>query len=155
MSGMRSLRDVIGGNFQAIAEQAADRLIMLVQSEVQGVRLLASSPLRVRQPVEAANLSYSGEWAETQRLIQARAKEWEKGRDSAAGLLNSKLSRFLLETKVRDGDKHVFGASNEQNGMFSVEKHEWPIEPFMRGADQISGVEPGDPTVSRTSNSAR
>lgn len=36
MSGMRSLRDVIGGNFQAIAEQAADRLTMLVQSEVQG-----------------------------------------------------------------------------------------------------------------------
>jgi hypothetical protein len=36
---------------------------------------------------------------------------------------------------------HVFGASNEQNGMFSVEKHEWPIEPFMKGADQISVVE--------------
>ena len=30
MSGMRSLRDVIGGNFQAIAEQVADRLTMLV-----------------------------------------------------------------------------------------------------------------------------
>lgn len=25
--------------------------------------------------------------------------------------------------------------------MFSVEKHEWPIEPFMRGADLISVVE--------------
>ena len=36
---------------------------------------------------------------------------------------------------------HVIGASNEQNGMFSVEKHEWPIEPFMRGADMISVVE--------------
>ncbi|MDE3225281.1 MAG: hypothetical protein KGN30_07715, partial [Nitrospirota bacterium] len=36
---------------------------------------------------------------------------------------------------------HVLGANNEQNGMFSVEKHEWPIEPFMRGADQISVVE--------------
>ncbi len=36
---------------------------------------------------------------------------------------------------------HVLGVSNEQNGMFSVEKHEWPIEPFMRGADQISVVE--------------
>jgi hypothetical protein len=36
---------------------------------------------------------------------------------------------------------HVFGASNEQNGMFSVESHEWPIEPFMRGADHISVVE--------------
>ena len=36
---------------------------------------------------------------------------------------------------------HVFGASNEQNGMFSVEKHEWPIEPFMGGADHISVVE--------------
>ena len=107
MSGMRSLPDVIGGNFQAIAEQAADRLTMLVQSEVQGVRLLASAPLRVRQPVEAANLSYQGDWADSQRLIQERAKEWEKGHDSAAGLLNSELSRFLLETKVRDGDKMV------------------------------------------------
>ncbi|HEX7765620.1 MAG TPA: hypothetical protein VF443_02835, partial [Nitrospira sp.] len=36
---------------------------------------------------------------------------------------------------------HVLGASNEQNGMFSVERHEWPIEPFMRGADMISVVE--------------
>lgn len=36
---------------------------------------------------------------------------------------------------------HVFGASNEQNGMFNVEGHEWPIEPFMQGADQISVVE--------------
>lgn len=36
---------------------------------------------------------------------------------------------------------HVFGASSEQNGMFSVEKHEWPIEPFMPGADEISVVE--------------
>jgi hypothetical protein len=36
---------------------------------------------------------------------------------------------------------HVFGANSEQNGMFSVEKHEWPIEPFMPGADQISVVE--------------
>ncbi|WP_447973410.1 multicopper oxidase domain-containing protein [Nitrospira sp. Kam-Ns4a] len=36
---------------------------------------------------------------------------------------------------------HVIGANNEQNGMFSVEKHEWPIEPYMRGADMISVVE--------------
>jgi len=36
---------------------------------------------------------------------------------------------------------HVFGASSEQNGMFGVEKHEWPIEPFMGGADDISVVE--------------
>lgn len=36
---------------------------------------------------------------------------------------------------------HVFGANSEQNGMFSVEKHEWPIEPFMPGADRISVVE--------------
>jgi hypothetical protein len=36
---------------------------------------------------------------------------------------------------------HVFGASNEQNGMFTVEKHEWPIEPFLPGADIISTVE--------------
>jgi len=36
---------------------------------------------------------------------------------------------------------HVFGANNEQNQMFSVEKHEWPIEPFMQGADEISVVE--------------
>ncbi|MGH7229970.1 MAG: multicopper oxidase domain-containing protein [Nitrospiraceae bacterium] len=36
---------------------------------------------------------------------------------------------------------HVFGASSEQNGMFGIEMHEWPIEPFMPGADDISVVE--------------
>jgi hypothetical protein len=48
----------------------------------------------------------------------------------------------LIEAHAGDPVRiHVFGASNEQNGMFSVEKHEWPIEPFMEGADEISVVE--------------
>ncbi len=48
----------------------------------------------------------------------------------------------LIQAHAGDSVRiHVFGASNEQNGMFSVEKHEWPIEPFMKGADQISVVE--------------
>lgn len=54
------------------------------------------------------------------------------------------------------------GASNAQNGMFSVVRHEWLIELFMRGADMISVVEfaclesldaflpsAGEPTVCR------
>jgi len=36
---------------------------------------------------------------------------------------------------------HVIGANSEQNGMFQVEGHEWPIEPYMPGADMISVVE--------------
>ena len=36
---------------------------------------------------------------------------------------------------------HVIGAWSEQNGMFGVEGHEWPIEPYMAGADMISVVE--------------
>ena len=36
---------------------------------------------------------------------------------------------------------HVIGAWSEQNGMFGVENHEWPIEPYMAGADMISVVE--------------
>lgn len=48
----------------------------------------------------------------------------------------------LIESHAGDPVRiHIFGASNEQNGMFSIEKHEWPIEPFMPGADQISVVE--------------
>lgn len=48
----------------------------------------------------------------------------------------------LIEAHAGDPVRiHVFGASNEQNGMFSIEKHEWPIEPFMPGADDISVVE--------------
>ena len=40
----------------------------------------------------------------------------------------------IIETHAGDPVRiHVIGANNEQNGMFSVEKHEWPIEPFMRG----------------------
>jgi len=107
VSGMRSLRDVIGSNFQTIAEQAAERLTLLVQSEIQGVRLLASAPLRVRQPVEMANRSYPDDWSAAQRLIHARIQEWEQGRDHGVRLLDGELSRFLLETKVRDGDKMV------------------------------------------------
>jgi len=36
---------------------------------------------------------------------------------------------------------HVLGAWSEQNGMFGIEGHEWPIEPYMAGADMISVVE--------------
>ncbi len=48
----------------------------------------------------------------------------------------------LIEAHAGDPIRiHVFGASSEQNGMFSVEQHEWPIEPFLAGADLISVVE--------------
>jgi len=48
----------------------------------------------------------------------------------------------LIEAHAGDPVRiHVLGANNEQNQMFSIEKHEWPIEPYMRGADQISVVE--------------
>jgi hypothetical protein len=50
VSGMRSLRDVIGGNLQAVAVQAADAVTMLVQGEVRNVRRLASAPLRGAMP---------------------------------------------------------------------------------------------------------
>jgi signal transduction histidine kinase len=162
MSGMRSLRDVIGGNFQAIAEQVADRLTMLVQSEVQAVRLLASAPLRVRQPVETANLSYKSDWAETQRLIQGRAQEWEKGHENAARLLDSELSRFLLETKVRNGDKMVgllitdrygalVAASSEPDHYFLSQEPWW--EALQAGGlDRVyvSGLIPGQEGSFRT-----
>ena len=36
---------------------------------------------------------------------------------------------------------HILGANNEQNQIFGLEKHEWPIEPFMRGADVLSAVQ--------------
>lgn len=107
MSGMRSLRDVIGGNFQTIAAQAADRVTMLVQGEIQRVRLLASAPLRIRQPVELANRSYPGDPSKVIVLLQDRAQAWEQSAEAAGRLLNTELSRFLLETKVRDGDKMV------------------------------------------------
>ena len=90
MSGMRSLRDVIGGIFSD--RRAGCRSSDDARAERSaGVRLLASAPLRVRQPVEAANLSLQRRVGDTQRLIQERAKEWEKGHDNAAGLLNLEL----------------------------------------------------------------
>ncbi len=107
MSGMRSLRDVIGGNLQAVAAQAADRVTMLMQGEVQNLRLLASAPLRVRQPVVSANESYGADESEVSRIIRGRTAEWENGTQFSQGLLNPELSRFLLETKMRDGGKMV------------------------------------------------
>ena len=36
---------------------------------------------------------------------------------------------------------HIFGASSEQNGVFAIEGHEWPLEPFRAGADLLSSLE--------------
>src|SRR6185503_1025829 len=102
VSGMRSLRNVIGGNFQAIASEAADRVTMLMESHVQALKLLASAPLRVRQPVSVANASYPSRRSISD-VIQERTRAWEQGTNQSTQLLNSELSRFLLETKVRDG----------------------------------------------------
>ena len=33
---------------------------------------------------------------------------------------------------------HIFGASSEQNGIFAIEGHEWPLEPFREGSDLLS-----------------
>ena len=38
---------------------------------------------------------------------------------------------------------HVFGAFNEQNQVFSLEGHEWPLKPNMVGADMLSSSEFG------------
>jgi hypothetical protein len=90
VSGMRSLRDVIGGTFQTVAIQSAERVTTLVQNEVQRVRLLGSAPLRVRQPVEVANQSYPMNRDKVQVLINERMQIWEKGLESATHLLLSR-----------------------------------------------------------------
>ncbi|MDF2459799.1 MAG: putative Histidine kinase [Nitrospira sp.] len=107
VSGMQSLRDVIGGNLQAVAVQAADRVTMLVQGEVHNARLLASAPLRVRLPVHVANSGYPADDERARLLIGRRTVLWEQGGDHAASLLNAELAGFLLETKIRDGDKLI------------------------------------------------
>lgn len=136
VSGMQSLRDVIGGNLQAIAVQVADRVTMLIQAEVQSVRLLGSAPLRVRQPVEAANRAYPLDYDRAQRLLSLRMQVWEEGGEGADRLLDAELSRFLLDTKVRGGDKVVgllivdqygglVAASSEPDRYFFGEESWW------------------------------
>ncbi len=162
VSGMRSLRDVIGGNLQAVAIQAADRVTMLVQSEVQSLRLLGSAPLRVRQPVEAANRSYPAESAKVRHALEARERIWEQGLDSAARLMNTELSRFLLETVVRDGDKvvgllivdqygGVVAASSEPDHFYVGDEPWWQVV-RSGGADQVyvSGLIPAKENSFRT-----
>jgi hypothetical protein len=38
---------------------------------------------------------------------------------------------------------HVFGSFNEQNQVFSLEGHEWPLKPEMVGADMLSSLQFG------------
>lgn len=162
VSGMRSLRDVIGGNLQAVAGQAAERVTMLVQSEVQSVRLLGSAPLRVRQPVEAANQSYPSDSTKAQALIAERVLAWEKGGDGIRRLVNAELSHFLLETKVRDGDKVVglliadrqgaLVAASSEPDHYSFSNESWWAAIHAGGAEQvyISGLIPAHEGSFRT-----
>lgn len=162
-SGMQSLRDVIGGNLQAIAVQAADRVTMLVQAEVQGVRLLGAAPLRVRQPVEAANRSYPMDRDRAQRLISERMQVWENVAEGAGRIPDAELSRLLLETKVRGGDKVVgllivdqygalVAASSDTNHYFFGDEPWWKAIHTGNG-DQvyISGMIPSYEGSFRTS----
>lgn len=162
VSGMRSLRDVIGGNLQAVAVQAADRVTMLVQGEVQSVRLLGSAPLRVRQPVEAANQSYPQAAAAVQAMIAERVQVWEQGGDGARRLMNAELSRFLLGTKVRDGDKVVglliadkqgaLVAASSEPDHFVFANEPWWAAIHAGGVDQVyvSGLIPAQEGSFRT-----
>ena len=38
---------------------------------------------------------------------------------------------------------HVFGAFDEQNQVFSLENHEWPLKPDMKGADMLGSAQFG------------
>ncbi|WP_447986781.1 sensor histidine kinase [Nitrospira sp. Nam74] len=161
MSGMRSLRNGIGGNFQAIASQTADRVTMLVDSQVQALRLLASAPLRVRQPVSAANLSYPVH-SSIPDVIHQRSRAWEQGTDVSTRLLSSELSRFLVETKVRDDDKVVglmitdrygaiVAASSEPDRYFFGNEPWWrDIQSEQSGHVYISDLIPGQHGSFRT-----
>jgi len=60
---------------------------------------------------------------------------------AVAALADQALALTALQPVSEVGNPFIFDASSEQNGMFSIEKHEWPIEPFMPGADLISVVE--------------
>ena len=54
------------------------------------------------------------------------------------------LDPFYTTKKVRRvglGLPMLKEACRRCNGMFTIEDHEWPIEPFMEGADMISTVE--------------
>ncbi len=144
VSGMQSLRDVIGGNLQAIAVQVADRVAMLVQAEVQSVRLLGSAPLRVRQPVETANRAYPIERERIQRLIAEHRQAWERGGEGAALLIDTELSRFLLETKVHGGDKVVGLLITDQYGALVAassqpDQYFFGDEPWWRAVHTGSG----------------
>jgi hypothetical protein len=55
------------------------------------------------------------------------------------------LSTPLLQAHVGDPVAiHVLGAFSEQVQLFTVDGHEWPHEPYMQGADQVSTMNSAD-----------
>ncbi|MCP9464584.1 MAG: multicopper oxidase domain-containing protein [Nitrospira sp.] len=54
----------------------------------------------------------------------------------------------LLQAHVGDPVAiHVLGAFSEQVQLFTIDGHEWPHEPYMKGADQVSTMEFGGSEV--------
>jgi signal transduction histidine kinase len=122
---------------------------------------LASAPLRVRQPVSVANASYPSRRSISD-VIQERTRAWEQGTDLSTQLLNSELSRFLLETKVRDGDRLVglmitdrhgaiVAASSEPDRYFFGDESWWSdMQSERTGRVFISDMIPGQHGSFRT-----
>jgi signal transduction histidine kinase len=98
-----------------------------------------------------------------QRMISERMQVWEKGVEGAERLMDAELSKFLLETKVRGGDKvvgllivdqygGVVAASSDPNHYFWGDESWWKALQTGNG-DQvyISGMIPAHEGSFRTS----
>jgi signal transduction histidine kinase len=131
-----SLKQSIGSSFQEIARSTAIRLAAAVDTEIDRAVQLASLPLVIRRPVEAANERYRGKTeAEIRQMLDAEAAAWKAGTRRSHAATSVYLQDWMGENahyaRVVIADRHgATIASTDPTVPYLSADQEWWQEVF-------------------------
>lgn len=103
--GTRSAQNSIGASFQELAVETAHEVDLVLEAEIQRMRLIANTPIVLRHAVMLANRRYAGMSDEAVRELLGRQEEtWRNDDFPSKEVLTNDTARFLLEIKEIAGD---------------------------------------------------
>lgn len=102
IQGTKSLQNVIGASFQALATETATKIDFIVKEEIKKNTRLASHPTLVLTVRERHRLTSQMDDAELARQFSSPAEEWEAKGPGSKTLLNNSGSRILKSFMKRD-----------------------------------------------------
>lgn len=102
LQGTKSLQNVIGANFQALATETATKIDFVLKEEIKKNIRLASHPTLVLTVRERYRLTSKMDESELKKRFGGQAEAWKSGTPARKSLLTNSGSRILKSFLKRD-----------------------------------------------------